>query len=43
MNDESILVEGIDKRIFALFNRRQVFAITNSRVIKLARPLLGGY
>ena len=43
MNDESILVEGIDKRIFALFNRRQAFAITNSRVIKLERPLLGGY
>ena len=43
MNDESILVEGIDKRIFALFKRRQAFAITNSRVIKLERPLLGGY
>ncbi len=43
MNDESILVEGIDKRIFALFNRRNTFAITNSRVIKLERPLLGGF
>ncbi len=43
MNDESIMVEGIDKRIFALFNRRQAFAITNSRVIKLERPILGGY
>ena len=43
MNDESILVEGIDKRIFALFNRRQAFAITSSRIIKLERPLLGGY
>ncbi len=43
MNDESILVEGIDKRVFALFNRRQAFAITNSRIIKLERPLLGGY
>ena len=43
ITDESILVEGIDKRIFALFNRRQAFAITNSRVIKLERALLGGY
>ena len=43
MNDESIFVEGFDKRIFALFNRRQAFAITNSRVIKLERALLGGY
>ena len=39
MNNESILVDGIDKRIFTLFNRIQGFKITNSRVLKLERPL----
>ena len=43
MKDEAIIEKGIDKRPFALFSRRQVFAITNSRVIRLERPILGGF
>ena len=43
MKDEAIIEKGIDKRPFALFSRRQVFAITNSRVIRLVRPILGGF
>jgi len=40
---ESIIVKGLDTRPFALFKRRQIFAVTNSRVIKLERGLLGGF
>tara|TARA_Y100001968_G_scaffold273255_1_gene265916 strand:- start:320 stop:1093 length:774 start_codon:yes stop_codon:yes gene_type:complete len=43
MNDEAIIEKGMDKRPFALFSRRQVFAITNSRIIQLKRRLLGGF
>ncbi len=43
MQDEAIIEKGIDKRPYALFSRRQVFAITNSRVIRLERPFLGGF
>ena len=40
---ESIIVKGLDTRPFALFKRRQIFAVTNSRVIRLKRGLLGGF
>ena len=40
---ESIIVKGLDTRPFALFKRRQIFAATNSRVIRLKRGLLGGF
>ena len=43
MKDEAIIEKGIDKRPFALRSRRQVFAVTNSRVIRLKRPILGGF
>ena len=43
MKDEAIIHKGIDKRPFALFSRRSVFAVTNSRIINLKRGLLGGY
>ena len=43
MKDEAIIEKGIDKRPFALRRRRQVFAVTNSRVIRLRRPVLGGF
>ena len=43
MKDENILHKGIDKRPFALFSRRSVFAVTNSRIINLQRGLIGGY
>ena len=40
---ESIIVKGLDTRPFALFKRRQIFAVTNSRIIRLERGLLGGF
>ena len=43
MKDENIMHKGIDKRPFALFSRRSVFAVTNSRIINLQRGLIGGY
>ena len=43
MKDENIFHKGIDKRPFALFSRRSVFAVTNSRIINLQRGLIGGY
>ena len=43
MKDENILHKGIDKRPFALFSRRSVFAVTNSRIINLQRGLIGGH
>ena len=43
IKDEAIIEKGIDKRPFALASRRQVFAVTNSRVIRLERPVLGGF
>ena len=35
MQDEAIIEKGMDKRLFALLSRRQVFAVTNSRVIEI--------
>ena len=43
MKDEAVIEKGIDKRPFALTSRRQVFAVTNSRIIKIARRRLGGF
>lgn len=43
MEGEGLLSKGVDCRPFALFSRRQVFGITNSRVIRLERGLLGGF
>ena len=43
MTDEGIIAQGIDKRPFALISRRQVFAVTSSRIIRMQRPLLGGF
>ena len=43
MKDEKIIHKGIDRRPFALFSRRTVIAVTNSRIINLKRGLLGGY
>ena len=40
---ESIIVKGLDTRPFAFFKRRQIFAVTNSRIIRLERGLLGGF
>ena len=43
MRDESIVVQGLDSRPFALFSRRQIFAVTNSRIIRLKRRRFGGF
>ncbi len=43
MKDETIIEQGIDTRPFALLSRRQVFGVTNSRVILMERGILGGY
>ena len=43
MKDEVIIQQGIDTRPFALLSRRQVFGVTNSRVILMVRRILGGY
>ena len=43
MEGEGLIHQGCDCRPFALFSRRQVFEITNSRVIVLQRGLLGGF
>jgi len=43
MKDEAIIHKGIDKRPYAMFSIRSVFAVTNSRIINLRRGLLGGY
>ena len=43
MEGEGLISKGVDCRPFALFSRRQVFGITNSRVIRLERGLLGGF
>lgn len=42
--DEEVLIAGaVQKRIFALWRRRDVLAITNSRVLVFKRGLFGGY
>ena len=43
MEGEGPIHQGCDCRPFALFSRRQVFGITNSRVIVLEQGLLGGF
>ena len=43
MQDEAIIEKGMDKRAFALLSRRQVFAVTSSRVIEIKRPVFGGF
>lgn len=43
MNDEGLIVKGTDARPFALFSRRKIVGITNSRVIVIERGLLGGF
>lgn len=43
MRDESIYAQAIQKRIFALWHRRQTVGITNSRVLLISRGLFGGF
>lgn len=43
MSDETVVVQGIQHRVFALFSRRVTLAITNSRIIIVRRGLFGGF
>lgn len=43
MANEVIEVQDIQHRIFALFQRRSVVAITNHRIVIVRRGLLGGF
>lgn len=43
MAEEKVISQAIQHRIFALWNRRVVVAITNSRLVLIKRGLLGGF
>jgi hypothetical protein len=43
MTGETVLARAIQHRVFALFRRRAVIAITSSRIITVQRGLLGGF
>lgn len=43
MEGEGIIVHGNEMRPYALFSRRSLIAISNSRVIYFKRPILGGF
>lgn len=43
MHDEELLAEGLQHRIFALWSRRLLVAITSSRVMVIKRGILGGF
>lgn len=43
MDNEDIIASTLQKRPYALFTRRTLIAITNSRIILLKRRVLGGF
>lgn len=43
MKDEKIITQGIQGRIFALWSRRDLVAITSSRLILIKRSIFGGF
>lgn len=43
MKDEQVITTAIQVRIAALLVRRELVAITNSRIIVIARPWFGGF
>ena len=43
MKDETVIASGLQRRLFALFTRRMLVAITNSRLIEIRRSQLGGF
>jgi len=43
MKDEVVIASGLQQRLFALFSRRMLVAITSSRLIEIRRSLLGGF
>lgn len=43
MTGEQVIAEAVQHRVFALFRRRMVIAITSSRILTVQRGLLGGF
>lgn len=43
MTGEQVVAEAVQHRVFALFSRRIVIAITSSRILTVQRGLLGGF
>lgn len=43
MSGETIIAHGFQKRVYALLTRRDLLAITNSRVVVVNRPVFGGF
>ena len=43
MKDEAVIASGLQQRLFALFARRMLVAITSSRLIEIRRSRLGGF
>lgn len=43
MKDEAVITSGIQQRVFSLWSRRELVAITSSRMIQITRSLLGGF
>jgi len=43
MKGETVIAKGLQKRPFALLARRQIAAITSSRLILVKRSILGGF
>ncbi|MGA9765748.1 MAG: PH domain-containing protein [Rhodomicrobium sp.] len=43
MQDEKIVVKGVQQRAYALLKRRTFIALTNNRVIMMSRGIFGGF
>lgn len=43
MKDEAVIASGLQQRLFGLFTRRMLVAITSSRLIEIRRSQLGGF
>jgi len=43
MAGETVVASAVEHRVFALFRRRAVIAITSSRILTIQRGLLGGF
>ncbi len=43
MSGETIFARGLEHRVFALFQRRRVVAITSSRILAIQRGMIGGF
>jgi hypothetical protein len=43
MKEETVIASGLQQRLFGLFTRRMLVAITSSRLIEIRRSQLGGF